>query len=67
MNNKTNTIFFNLKKKCYLFTFGCAGSLLLHKGFLQLQCMGFSLLWLLFCKAQAQALWHGFSSCGAQA
>ena len=51
-----------------LFIFGCIGSLLLRAGFLQLQCAGFSLRWLLLLwstgsrragsRGQAQQLWH---------
>ena len=46
----------------YLFIFGCAGSLLLHMGFLQLQQVGATL----HCGAQA-SLCGGFSCCGAWA
>ena len=54
--------FLNFKKK--LFIFGCAGSLLLCMGFLQLRCMGFSLQWILLlqstgCRAlELQELQH---------
>ena len=44
---------------------GCTGSLLLHVGFLQLQCVGFSLQWLL--SLQSMDFRHmGFTRCGSQ-
>ena len=49
----------------YCIIFYCAGSLLLWAGFLWLQCMDISLLWLLCCSMQT--LEHmAFSSCGTQ-
>ena len=49
----------------YCIIFYCAGSLLLCAGFLWLQCMDISLLWLLCCSMQT--LEHmAFSSCGTQ-
>ena len=61
--------FFNI----YLFIFGCTGSLLLHAGFLQLwqvgptlqlQCMCFSLWWLLLQSMGSRA--RGLSSCSTR-
>ena len=54
--------------KKHLKIFDCAKSLLPHKGFLSLQCLGSSLQWLL-CEAQALAAWasvavaRGLSNC----
>ena len=47
----------------YLFIFDCAGSLLLHTGFLWSQYAGFSLLWLLLWQNTASR-GMGFGSCG---
>ena len=54
----------------YLFIFGCVGPSLLHAGFLQLWCVGFSLQWLLLLQSMGyrcglQYLW--LSGCRAQA
>ena len=49
----------------FFFFNGCTGSLLLHVGFLQLQCVGFSLQWLL--SLQSMDFRHmGFTRCGSQ-
>ena len=44
---KAHSFFFFLKQVVCLFIFGCVGSSLMPAGFLQLQCAGFSLQWLL--------------------
>ena len=53
-------ICFLIKKKKLLFTFGCAGSLLLQEGFLQLQRGGATL-----CLGAQPSHCRGFSCCGA--
>ena len=64
--------FFNF---IYLFIFGCVGPSLLHEGFSlvaasggysSLQCMGFSLRWLLLLQSTGPRC-MGFSSCGTRA
>ena len=52
-----------LKKKSCLFIFGCSGSSLPLSGFLQLQCPGFSLQWLLLVVGLGSRHMH-FGSCG---
>ena len=53
-------------KRCNFFgKRGCGGSSLLHTSFLQLQCVGFSLQWLL--SLLRTTLGHRLSGCGARA
>ena len=61
------TFFFFLLLKNFLFIFSCAGSSLLHMGFLQLWCVDFSLQWPLVAEHMLQSVWvsvvvvHGLS------